>query len=96
MSYRCAADEGKANDAPIQARQVPDSCAAPITQAPLSDDSSANMPRSASEEFAIDTIYPSSPANDRAIDACWPEHAPDKSPPRRRNMSFNTGNSVST
>ena len=83
MSYRCAADEGKANDAPIQARQVPDSCAAPITQAPLSDDSSANMPRSASEEFAIDTIYPSSPANDRAIDACWPEHAPDKSPPRK-------------
>ena len=83
MSYRCAADEGKANDAPIQARQVPDSCAAPITQAPLSDDSSANMPRSASEEFAIDTIYPSSPANDRAIDACWPEHAARPPPPQR-------------
>ena len=77
MSYRCAAEEGKANDAPIQARQVPqpDSCAAPeITEAPLSDDTT-NMRRSASEEFAseefaIDTIYPSSPANDRAIDAC--------------------------
>ena len=91
MSYRCAADEGKANDAPIQARQVPqpDSCAAPeITEAPLSDDSSTNMRRSASEEFAseefaIDTIYPSSPANDRAIDACWPEHAARPPPPQR-------------
>mgnify|MGYP001336835905 CR=1 FL=1 len=57
MSYRCAADEGKANDAPIQARQVPDSCAAPeITEAPLSD-ASSNMRRTASEEFALNSEY---------------------------------------
>ena len=86
MSHRCAADEGKANEAPIQARQVPqpDSCAAPeITEAPLSDDSSTNMRRSASEEFAINTMYPSSPAHDSAIDTCWPEHAARPPPPQR-------------
>jgi hypothetical protein len=43
---------------------------------PLSDDSSTNrnMRRSASEEFAIDSIWPSSPAHDRAVDTVWPEH----------------------